>query len=111
MLMAFQLYAKANTDKKKNSFEISPAAPLTLIWSEFQRDFFLCLQNNFWFTFWPLNKVQLLDPLNSSLLPPYAEGEPVCPRRLGFIGGDGIHTQLHIQNAKQPLLKYPFRSF
>lgn len=74
-----------------------------MIWVSKGFSFFFCLQNNFWFTFWPLNKVQLLDPLNCplvSLLPPSVEGKPVWPCRWGFIGGDGI-TNYTFRMTKQ----------
>lgn len=49
LIMNCQLHAEAGTEgvteekkkKNKNSSEILAAAPLTLIWSEFQRDFFM----------------------------------------------------------------------
>lgn len=83
-------------------------SPLTLIWSEFQRNFFLCLQSNFLFTFWPLNKVQLLDPLNCSLPPSCVKGEPVF--LWNWKGLEGWRLLVEHSKHNTPLSKYPIRS-
>lgn len=111
MVANCQSHAKANTDsvmKKKVLLRFQRLHP----WHWYDLSFKGIFLMSFWFTFWPLNKIQLLDPLNYSLLPPSAEGEPVCPWRWGFIGGYGIpNYTFKMPKNPRTLPNNPIRSF